>query len=151
MFRKTPWIVVALAAALGACSSVPYAQRQAQRQAAYATAAGAPVRSFHFYNLYSWEPLSETQLAVYTQANRAWLLDVSLCQNLPFANAIGLTSFAGDISVNFDKVLVGRSYPPCFITRIRPVDVAKLKLERQEERRIDAEPREQGAAPAAAR
>lgn len=147
MFRKASW-VAALAVLLGACSSVPYAQRQAQRQAVYASAAGAPVRSFHFYNLYSWEPLSDTQLAVYTQANRAWLLDVNLCQNLQFANAIGLTSFAGDVSVNFDKVLAGRNFPPCFITQIRPIDVAKLKLEQQAQRKIDAEPREQGAAPA---
>lgn len=148
MFRKATWAIVALATTLGACSTVPYAQRQAQRQAAYAAAAGAPVRSFHFYNLYSWEPLGNSQVAVYTQANRAWLLDLGLCQNLEFANAIGLTSFGGDVSVNFDKVLAGRGYPPCFITKIRPVDVATLKLEQQAQRKIDAEPREQGAAPA---
>ena len=129
------------------CSSVPYAQRMSERQAAYAAAAGAPVRSFHFFNMYSWEPLGDQQLAVYTQVNRAWLLDVSLCQHLEFANALGLTSFGGDVSVNFDKVLVGRGYPPCFITRIRPVDVAKLKLEQQAQRKIDAAPR-QPAAPA---
>ncbi|MEW9622663.1 DUF6491 family protein [Rhodanobacter geophilus] len=148
MSCKASWMAIALAAVLSACSSVPYAQRMARRQAAYAAAAGAPVRSFHFYNLYSWEPLGDSQVAVYTQVNRAWLLDVSLCQNLEFANAIGLTSFGGAVSVNFDKVLVGRGYPPCFITRIRPVDVAKLKLEQQAQRKIDAAPREQGSAPA---
>ncbi|MBD8874177.1 DUF6491 family protein [Rhodanobacter sp. DHB23] len=145
MSRKTSWMVAMLAMLLGACSSVPYAQRMAQRQAAYAAAAGAPVRSFHFYNLYSWESLGNDQLAVYTQANRAWLLDVNACPNLAFANAIGLTSFAGDVSVNFDKVLTGRGYPPCFIAKIRPVDVARLKLEQQAQRKIDAVPREQAA------
>lgn len=135
----------ALALALGACSSVPYAQRLAQRQAAYAAAAGAPVRSFHFFNLYSWESLGDNRLAVYTQPNRAWLLDVAPCQNLEFTNAIGLTSFAGEVSVNFDKVLTGRGYPPCFISQIRPIDVAKLKLERQAQRKIDAEPRQPAA------
>lgn len=148
MSRKASWMVAVLATALGACSSVPYAQRMAQRQAAYAAAAGAPVRSFHFYDLYSWEPLGDSRLAVYTQANRAWLLDVAACPNLEFANAIGLTSFTGEVSVNFDKVLTGRGYPPCFITQIRPVDVARLKLEQQAQRKIDAEPREQGSAPA---
>lgn len=49
----------------------------------------------------------------------AWLLDVNLCQNLQFANAIGLTSFIGEVSVNLDKVLAGRNYLPCFITQIR--------------------------------
>ncbi|MBD8900486.1 DUF6491 family protein [Rhodanobacter sp. DHG33] len=142
MFRKATWAVVALATALGACSSVPYAQRQAQRQAAYAAAAGAPVRSFNFYNLYSWEPLGNSQLVVYTQANRAWLLDVGNCPNLGFANTIGLTAFTGEVSVNFDKVITGRGFPPCFITKIRPVDVARLKLEQEAQRKIESAPRE---------
>lgn len=146
MSRKGLWMTVALVAALSACSSVPYAQRMAQRQAAYAAAAGAPVRSFHFFNLYSWEPLGDDQVAIYTQVSRAWLLDVGPCQNLQFTNAVGLTSFAGDVSVNFDKVLVGRGYPPCFISKIRPVDVAKLKLEQQAQRKINAEPRQPAAA-----
>lgn len=149
MSRKGSWMVVALAVALGACSSVPYAERTAQRQVAYEAAAGAPVRSFHFYNLYSWEPLGNNQVAIYTQANRAWLLDVSPCQNLGFTNAIGLTSFGGSVSMNFDKVLVGRGFPPCFITKIRPIDVAKLKLEQEAQRKISAEPREPAAAPEA--
>ncbi|BFI94837.1 MAG: hypothetical protein RSP_03470 [Rhodanobacter sp.] len=148
MFRKIPWMTVVLSLSLGACSSVPYAQRMAERQAAYAAAAGAPVRSFHFYDLYSWEPLGDSQLAVYTQVNRAWLLDVGPCPNLEYANAIGLTSFTGDVSVNFDKVLTGRGFPPCFISKIRPVDVARLKLAQQAQRKIDAESREQDSAPA---
>jgi len=145
MSRKASWMAVALAATLGACSSVPYAQRMAQRQAAYAAAAGAPVRSFHYFDLYSWEPLGDSQLAVYAQPNRAWLLDVGRCPNLEFANAIGLTSFTGEVSVNFDKVLTGRGFPPCFISRIRPVDVAKLKLEQQAQRKIESEPRQPAA------
>lgn len=146
MSRKGLWMVVTVAATLGACSSVPYAQRMAQRQAAYAAAAtGAPVRSFHFFNLYSWEPLGDNQVAVYTQVNRAWLLDVGPCQNLEFTNAIGLTSFGGEVSVNFDKVLTGRGFPPCFISKIRPVDVAKLKLEQQAQRKIESEPRQPAA------
>ena len=41
MLHVRSWVVGALALALGACSSVPYAQRLAQRQSAYAAAAGA--------------------------------------------------------------------------------------------------------------
>lgn len=146
MSRKGPWLAVALVAVLSACSSVPYAQRMAQRQAAYAAAAGTPVRSFHFFNLYSWESLGDSQLAVYTQPNRAWLLDVNRCPNLEFTNAIGLTSFAGDVSVNFDKVFTGRGYPSCFISKIRPIDVARLKLEQQAQRKIETVPRQPAAA-----
>lgn len=131
-----------LVLALGACSSVPYAQRLAQRQAAYAAAAGTPVRSFRFFNLYSWEPLGDRQLAVYTRPDKAWLLDVGPCPNLEFTQAIGLTSFSGEVSTGFDKVLTGRNYPPCFISRIRPLDVARVKLEQQAQRRIDSEPRQ---------
>ena len=76
------------------CSSVPYAQRMSERQAAYAAAAGAPVRSFNFFSLYSWEPLSDTELAVYTQPNKAWLLDLGGCQDLLFVNSIGLSAGA---------------------------------------------------------
>lgn len=139
MKHLRPWLSVAgLLALLAGCSSVPYAQRASQRQAAYAAAAGAPVRSFRFFSLYSWEPLGRDQLAVYTRPNEAWLLDVGGCTDLEFTNAIGLTSNLHEVSVRFDKVLTGRRDFPCTIERIRPVDVAKLKTVQHEQRRIEA-------------
>jgi len=120
------------------CSSVPYAQRMSERQAAYAAAAGAPVRSFHFFSLYSWEPLSDTELAVYTQPNKAWLLDLGGCQELLFVNSIGLTSNLNQVMVGFDKVLTGRRNFPCTVTQIRPVDVKSLKLAQQKQRQIES-------------
>lgn len=145
MPRNRLWIAAAMALALGACSTVPYARRLADRQAAYAAAAGEPVRSFRFFNLYSWEPLGDRQLAVYTRPGQAWLLDVSPCLNLPYANAIGLTSAVNEVSVNFDRVLTGRDYAPCVISRIRPLDVARLKLAQQAQRRIEAAARPSSA------
>ena len=137
----------AIAAALAACSSVPYAQRQQQRQAAYAEAAGAPVTRFHFFSLWSWEPLSDSELVVYTRPNQAWLLDLDgACQNLEFTQAIGLTSSVGDVSARFDKVLTGRRYIPCTIMRIRPVNVKQLRIAQEAQRKINAEPRQQPAA-----
>ncbi len=120
------------------CSSVPYAQRMSDRQAAYAAVAGAPVRSFNFFSLYSWEPLSDTELAVYTQPNKAWLLDLGGCQDLLFATSIGLTSNLNQVMVGFDKVLTGRRNFPCTITQIRPVDVRSLKLAQQKQRQIES-------------
>lgn len=132
-----------LAGLLVACSSVPYAQRQAQRQTEYAAAAGAPVRSFHFFSpLYSWEALSDQQLAVYTRPNQAYLLDVDGCPNLAFANVIGLTSSIHEVSVRFDRVLTGRNYFPCTITQIRPINVAQLKNAQKAQRQIDEKPRD---------
>jgi hypothetical protein len=136
----------ALAGVLAACSSVPYAQRQQQREAAYAAAAGAPVPSFRFFNLWSWEPLGDSALVVYTRPSQAWLLDLDgSCQNLEFTQAIGLTSNTGEVSARFDKVLTGRRYPPCTIMRIRPVNVKQLRVAQEAQRKIDAAPREQPA------
>ena len=142
-----------LGLSLTACESVPYAQRMQRRQQAYNAAAGAPVRSFRLVfgtQIYSWEPLSDTQLAIYTLPTRAYLLDVWPCSNLTFTNAIGLTSFANEVQAGFDKVLTGRPYIPCTIKQIRPIDLAQLKLEKASQRHIDSVPRDNaGNAPAA--
>lgn len=136
-------IALVSASLLAACSSVPYAQRQQQRMAAYEAAAGAPVRSFRFFPpMWSWEPLSDTRLVVYTRPTRAWLLDLDgACQNLEFANAIGLSSNLDQVSVGFDRVYTGRRYIPCTIMKIRPVDVSRLKIEQAKQREVDTEPR----------
>jgi hypothetical protein len=146
MSKPGQLITFALAGLLAACSSVPYAQRQQQREAAYAAAAGAPVASFRFFNLWSWEPLSDSALVVYTRPDQAWLLDLDgACQNLEFTQAIGLTSNTGEVSASFDKVLTGRRYMPCTIMRIRPVDVKQLRVTQEAQRKINAQPREQPA------
>lgn len=139
-------LLVGAALAVAGCSSVPYAQRVAGRQAAYAAAAGAPVNSFRFFTpMWSWEPLGSDQVAIYTKPREAWLLDVPGCTELPFANAIGVTSNLNQVSIRFDKVITGRNQLACTIRQIRPVDVGKLKALQQEQRRIQAEPRPSGA------
>jgi hypothetical protein len=131
---------------LAACASVPYPQRLQQRQQAYEAAAGAPVRSFRliFNGIYSWEPLSDTQLVVYTQPTKAYLLDVWPCNNLTFTNGIGLTSFANQVQTGFDKVFTGRGYVPCMIKQIRPVNLAQFKLEKESQRHVDSLQRDSG-------
>ena len=81
-------------------------------------------------------------MVVYTRPQQAWLLDVPGCTNLEFATAIGLTSNLHQVSVGFDKVLTGRGYLPCTITRIRPVDVKRVKASEQQRRAIEEKPRE---------
>lgn len=129
-----PIFIIAAAVLLGACARVghDYTTRLQARQQAYATAAGMPVNSFRYASLWSWEPLSDEQLAVYTRANEAWLLDLDgKCRNLQFTNHIGLTSRAGEVSARFDRVITGPADAPCFIRQIRPVDVAKLNEPQQ--------------------
>lgn len=155
MITKLRMLVpILLGVLLAACESVPYAQRLQQRQQAYSAAAGAPVRSFRLVmgaQIYSWEPLSDTQLVIYTLPSKAYLLDVWPCNNLTFTNFIGLTSFASEVQTGFDKVLTGRPYIPCIIKQIRPIDLARFKLEKESQRHIDSLPRnEAGNAPASA-
>jgi hypothetical protein len=135
-------IVLMLLLLLASCASVQSARHRSERQAAYLAAAGAPVGNFTFTSLYSWEPLSETQLVVYTRPRQAWLLDLYGCQNLLFSNSIGLTSNFNQISANFDKVLTQRGDVPCTISRIRPVDVKGMRAAAEEKRQIRSEPRQ---------
>lgn len=137
-------VLLLLGMLLTACETAPYAQRLQQRQQAYNAAAGAPVRSFRLVlgaQIYSWEPLSDAQLVVYTLPNRAFLLDVWPCNNLTFTNIIGLTSFANEVQTGFDKVLTGRPYIPCRIKQIRPINLARFKLEKEGQRHMDSVPR----------
>src|SRR6185312_2819936 len=138
-------LILAAAAVLlaaAACSTVPYAQRQAQLVADYTAAAGAPVSNFRFLSLYSWVPLSTTELAVYTRPNEAWLLDVDGgCPALTYVPSIGITSYLRQVSINFDKVLTGRNGYPCTITRIRPLDVSRVKAAQKMRREIHTQPR----------
>lgn len=137
--------LLALPLLLAACAS---SQTRQQRVADFQAAAGAPVKSFQYTTeLYSWEPLNDHSLVVYTRPRRAWLLDVGLCPNLPYTHFIGLTSAVGQVSVNFDKVLTDRRQFPCYIQKIRPVDLAKVHAAQAQRRQIKTMPR----APAASR
>ncbi|QNJ99900.1 DUF6491 family protein [Dyella telluris] len=136
---------VAVVAALGGCTRVgkDYTSRMEARQQDYAAAAGTPVNNFHYFSLWSWEPLSNQQLAVYTRSNEAWLLDLDgSCRNLEFTNHISLTSSASEVSVKFDRVLTGPGDAPCFIKQIRPVDLKKLNAPQEgKPREVEEAPR----------
>ena len=103
---KTMAAMAFAAAALAACSSMP-GTGEPQRRADYEAAAGPPQPSFRFFSdLWSWEPLGRDLVVVYTRPSQAWLLDLDgPCQNLPFTQAIGLTSSSGTVFSRFDKVL----------------------------------------------
>lgn len=146
------WVGCALGGLLAGCASMTSVQDLQQRQAAYAAAAGAPVRSFRLApgdSVYSWEPLSDTQLVIYTWPTRAFLLDTWPCNGLTVTNGIGFTSFAGEVSVGFDRILVTRGYLPCAIRQIRPLDLARFKLARETPRhaQVMARDNKNGASP----
>lgn len=141
MFTRS-LMVVSLVLALAACATAP-SERDVQRSQAYAAAAGEPVRSFRYFNpLYSWEPVGDSQLVVYTKPQEAYLLDTAgPCPDLSYAPAIALTSNMSTVYVNFDKIIAGRSIP-CTISQIRPVDVGRLKAIQHEQRKVETQERQ---------
>jgi Family of unknown function (DUF6491) len=139
---------VLLGTLMAACSGVPVSQARKQRQDDYNAAAGAPVRSFVYLGrMWSWEPLGDKQLVVYTTPSKAYLLDVWGCPNLAWTQVIGLTASFREVQANFDKVLAGGPYPPCPITQIRPLDLARLKLAQQQPREVDVQSRNDPSTP----
>ncbi|HET8553949.1 MAG TPA: DUF6491 family protein [Rhodanobacteraceae bacterium] len=133
---------------LGACAANhARAQRDQAHLAAVHAAAGKPVGSFNYMmsTLYSWEPLSENELLIYTRPDKAWLLNVGLCQELPYTTAIGLTSHVGQVSSGLDSVIVHGGNFPCHIQEIRPVDVKllKQKMEQRSGGKVVPEPGKQ--------
>jgi len=141
--KHVPLLVVLLAVvSLAACSSAPYAKKTQDRLQAYTAAAGAPVNNFGFYPpIYSWEPLSNTQLVVYTKPKQAYFIDLAACVNLQVTTGIGLTSNSNQVAVGFDKVIPFDTHTPCTIAKIRPIDMVHLKAVQQAQRKIEQRPR----------
>ena len=81
----------------------------------------------------SWQPVGRYELVVSTSPSDAYLLKVAPpCQNLQFANRIGLTSTAGSVSSRFDSVIVGQMpgwRDRCQIEEIRKVDYRRMKAD----------------------
>src|SRR5690606_15976640 len=94
-------------------------------------------------DLYSWEPVDERTLVVYTRPKQAWLLTVGPCPDLPYTPAIGLTDHVGQVSVRLDSVWTNRREFPCYIEEIRPIDMQKVHEAREQRRKIEAMPRDQ--------
>lgn len=141
---KFRMLVPALGAvALAACTSGPAPQRSDGRAALFEAAAGKPVGSFdYFSSFYSWEPLNDHALVVYVRPRKAYLLDVAPCPQLPYAFRIGVTGRFDRVNTGLDSILTGRRDMPCRISRIRPLDLDRLKAaEAKSKREIDARPR----------
>ena len=87
-----------------------------------------PVDSFTMLRHDSWEPINRNQLVLWTTMNDAYLLTViGPCQDLPFAETVGVTTTASSVT-KFDNVLVRGNR--CPITEIQPIDVERMKADR---------------------
>ena len=124
-----PLTLAGLAALAAACSSSEPRLTEAQQRERYAAYAQAPVDSFTWLGrFYSWETLGDNQLVVFTTPSDAYLLSVQPpCNQLPFAQIVGVTSTAGTVHARLDSVTVQGWR--CPITQIRPIDYARMRAD----------------------
>ena len=127
------WLLSATAL-LAACSGIPLKQRQDAQRARYEAYAGPPVEQFTYLGRYdSWQSIGTNQIVVWTTPFQAYLIRVAPpCENLQFANRIGLTSTGNTVSARFDFVKVGRQWR-CPIQEIRPVDYQRMRQDMRKE------------------
>jgi hypothetical protein len=120
------WPLPAMAL-LAACSGIPLKQREDAQRAHFEAYAGPPVDRFTWLGRYdSWQPIGTNELVVWTTAFQAYLITVAPpCQNLQFANRIGLTATANTVSARFDFVKV--EHWRCPIQEIRPIDSTRMR------------------------
>jgi hypothetical protein len=126
---RNPVAIVGLVALLAACSSTSPRLTETQQRERYASYAQPAVDSFTWLGrFYSWQTLGDNQLVVFTTPSDAYLLTVQApCNQLPFAQAVGLTSTAGTVHARLDSVTVQGWR--CPITQIRPIDYARMRAD----------------------
>jgi hypothetical protein len=120
---------------LAGCSSggIPKHEDAAQVRARFAAYAGEPIdRMTWMGQYYSWEPIGENQLVVFTTPSDAYLLQVSgPCTDLKFVTSIGLTSTGSTVYSRLDSVKV--RHWRCPIAEIRKIDYKRMRAEMRAE------------------
>ena len=118
-------LVVALAVlALGSAQASP--EKYKERLAQVMNNAGPPVGSVVYHGTYSWEALGDHSLLLWETPQRAYFVDVdSICDELPWANAIVVDFRNMTLDSKFDNILVGGRR--CRIQELRAVDVKGLR------------------------
>lgn len=130
---KAPRLLLAasLGLALAGCATGARIS-DTQRLDIHRAHAGEPVRSFHdFGSLYSWTPLGDAALTVWTRPNQAYLLELDgHCPDLEYARAIGFSAQGGTVFAGMDSVVVldrQTNNIPCRIRQILPLDAKAVK------------------------
>jgi hypothetical protein len=94
----------------------------------YESYIGEPIRGFTAFRMQSWQPVSRTQLILWTSINDAYLLTVTNnCPELMFTDSVQVTSTASGIST-LDQVRVGGDR--CPIEKIQPIDIRAWRVDR---------------------
>jgi Family of unknown function (DUF6491) len=138
--------VVPLCAAviMAGCTGIPRQVRDRQILEEYLKYAGPPVDRITYLGRYDgWESLGRYQLVLWTGINDAYLITVSPpCEDLQFANRIGITQTANTIYSRFDFVRV-RGWR-CQISEIRPIDYRRMRADQRQQRAQEQADKAQG-------
>jgi uncharacterized protein DUF6491 len=122
---KTLSAILVAAALASGCASSSGLSKSEELLNRYEPYVGEPVSSFTAFRQESWQPISRTQLVLWTSINDAYLLTVANnCPNMMFTNAVQVTSTASGIST-LDHVIVKGDR--CPITQIQPIDVRRMR------------------------
>jgi len=129
-----PALLVLAAIAAAGCSGIPRRDRDQEQLERYLRYAKAPVDHVTIIGHYdNWQAIGQYQLILWANINDAYLITVSPpCENLQFAQRIGLTKTADTIYARLDAVLV--KHWRCQITEIRPVDYLQMRRDQRAER-----------------
>jgi len=125
-------ILAAVFAGAGGCATsdggIKLSQGE-QRLERYEPYVGEPVDRVIAPRLDSWQPISRTQLVLWTSINDAYLFTVdNTCPELQFAHTVGVTSTTSSITT-FDSVIVRGER--CRILQMQPIDVERMKADRR--------------------
>ena len=129
--------VVGLAVLLAGLAAVPAVAQQTSSERAdlarYQKYAGTPVDSVRYFQINGFQYLAPDKVAIWFGVNKLYLLTVQTpCNNLGFANGIGLTAKNNMLYKNFDFVTF--DHQRCKITKIEPVNELKMKQDRAKEK-----------------
>lgn len=135
--KRSHWhalILLSVAIITVACSGIPRRTRDQEALDLYLKYAGPPIDHITYLGHYdNWQSVGQYQLVLWTGINDAYLITVNPpCENLRFAQRVGITQTASTISSRFDAVLV-RGWR-CQIAEIRPINYLKMRQDLREQR-----------------
>jgi Family of unknown function (DUF6491) len=109
--------------------------------ARYQKYAGAPVDHVQYFQINGFQYLAPNKLAIWFGVNKLYLLTVQTpCNNLAFANGIGLTARNNVLYSKFDAVTF--RHQRCTILKIEPVN--ELQMKRDARAKASAAPASSG-------
>jgi hypothetical protein len=115
---------------MAGCVAPPPSQADVAAEATFLQYAGPPIERFTYLGHYTeFRTLGDKELVIWTTINDAYLIRVlDPCNQLRFANRVGLTSTQKSVDRRFDFVLA--DHERCRIDTIQHIDYQAMKKAR---------------------